>query len=315
MKWPAQILRPAAGLYNMARSFHYGVRAQRPVFNPKVPVICIGNITAGGAGKTPCVLKLYDVLVGMGRCPAILSRGYGGTLSGPVLVNGDHDAKQVGDEPAMMAHMGKTVWISKDRIKGIIEAQKSADLILMDDGFQNPQVTKALSFIVFDGPRGIGNGYMMPAGPLREPVCKAINRADGIIVIGAPNKSLNRVLDAQNDQKLLAADIVPDKKIIKKLKGKKITAFAGIGIPNKFFDMLRECNLDLVDQLPFADHHEYSSNDIDQICKKAGENVIVTTEKDFARLPEHFKKNVTPIAIDLAFLNEAKINTILKSKI
>ncbi len=297
------LLLPFSLLYFVGQKLHYLFRKLRGHYKSDARIVCIGNVTAGGAGKTPVVLAIYDLLAAAQRRPAILSRGYGGNLHQPHKVNiAQHSVRDVGDEALMIARKGKDIWVSKKRIKAVPQIEKHADIILMDDGFQNPAITKDRSLMVFNGQSGIGNGHLIPAGPLRQSVKSALGQCDGVIIVGADETGLEKkIRKLKNDMPFFYANIEPDREIILGLKGEKVTAFAGIGLPDKFFDMLKDEGVELSNRIAFPDHHSYGADDIEKIIKVANGNKIVTTEKDFVRLPEEFKAGVLAAPIGIQF--------------
>jgi tetraacyldisaccharide 4'-kinase len=275
-----------------------------------VPVISVGNISLGGTGKTPLVLALHKMLKElMDGEIAILSRGYGGTLVDPTLVEPRiHIAEQTGDEPLMMsAHA--PVFVAHDRAAGgqfAVDHKMAA--ILLDDAHQNPGLVKDLSIVVVDGETGFGNGRLVPAGPLREPVATGLARADLVITMGPVSEDTRADLDGY-DGPILAADLVPAPT---KITG-KVVGFCGIGRPEKFDATLRDLGLDVVDMFPFPDHYKYSKADIDRITKVAQEAgaTLVTTQKDYVRLPYNSNDNVRVIAVTAVLQDQDALRAIL----
>lgn len=267
-----------------------------------IPVICVGNVTLGGTGKTPITQWLIQVLRGAGIEAHGLSRGYKGSEKGPMPVHRDkHTAAQVGDEPLMMAQ-SVPVWVAAGRDDGArAMAAHGVQTIVMDDGFQNPLVHKTLSLLVVDGETGFGNERVCPAGPLREPIPAALSRTDAVILMlpykdYEPEADLIAWFDGRPVIKawLAPAGGLPDGKLF---------AFAGIGRPNKFFDALRREGADLADCLGYDDHHAYSEGDIrylHELAKEVGAK-LVTTEKDYARLPATLRAGITPWPVDVYF--------------
>ena len=248
-----------------------------------VPVICIGNFTAGGAGKTPTAIAISQRLVALGETPHFLTRGYGGRETGPVCVRStQHTAPDVGDEPLLLSAHAPT-WVSRDRVAGGLAAERAgASVIIMDDGFQNPTLFKDLSLMVVDTKVGIGNGLVLPAGPLREPMADALARTHGVVALGAP-QSFSFLPD---DMPVFPATLQPDDAVATRLKGASCYAFAGIGRPSKFFDTLSSLGATLVGMRAFDDHYAYSEEDIRQLRAEASAcgGALVTTEKDAVRL-------------------------------
>jgi tetraacyldisaccharide 4'-kinase len=263
-------------------------RMMQPGFDVGIPVLCIGNYHVGGAGKTPATLALVRLLRDMGETPVVLSRGYGGALRGPVNVDTQHHAAaDVGDEPLMMAGVVPVV-VARDRIEGAALARsRNASVILMDDGFQNPAIVKDASLIVIDAHRGLGNGRVFPAGPLRAPLPMQLARTDALIIVGAGGAADN-IAGAVAAQRapVLRAHLVPDAASVATLAGQRVLAFAGIGDPAKFFATLRSSGIDLAVEKAFADHHPFSEGEIASLLAQASREGLtpVTTEKDFVRL-------------------------------
>ncbi len=272
-----------------------------------VPVICIGNLVAGGAGKTPVALSLAKMLTDAGMKPHILSRGYGGSLKGPVRVDLDrHDADDTGDEPLLLAQAAP-VWIGANRVTSALAAiDHGADILLLDDGFQNPSLHKDIALIVIDGGYGIGNGRVMPAGPLREPVEEALMRATAVVMMGDdPNRS------APRDKPMLRARLAPRDAV--ELKGQRVVAFAGIGRPGKFFATMREIGSDVVATHEFPDHHAYSDAALAKLGVEAHavDAMLVTTEKDWVRLPPAWRNRVRAVKVEVEWQDPAALRALL----
>lgn len=285
-----------------------GRRLQRKGIDAGVPVLCVGNYHVGGAGKTPTVLALVKLLRDLGETAVVLSRGYGGRLRGPVMVDVDrHTALEVGDEPLMMAHT-VLVAVARDRVDGIALARsRGASVIVMDDGFQNPAIAKNASLIVIDANRGIGNACVFPAGPLRAPLPPQLARTDALIVIG-DGDAAEAVADAvrARGRPVLSAHLQPDEASAGSLRGKRVLAFAGIGDPARFFRTLRANGIAVVSERVFADHHPFSKGEIESLAAEAASRALtlVTTEKDLARMRGReglpvWAANVLPFAVTL----------------
>ena len=279
------LLSPLAALYGAVAA----VRLRRPGRRAGVPVICVGNLTVGGAGKTPAALAVGRLLFAAHERPFFLSRGYGGRLAGPVLVNRSvHRAADVGDEPLLLARLAPTI-VARNRVAGAQLARfEGASAIVMDDGFQNPALHKDLAILVIDGRRGIGNGRVLPAGPLRAPLASQMARAHGLMIVGPAADSAAAVaeLGRKRGLPLFHARLEPDRQTLAALAGRRILAFAGIADPDKFFVTLAEAGLTVVERHGFADHHRFTAADAQTLTARAqSENLmLVTTEKDQARM-------------------------------
>ena len=290
----ASLLAPVAAVYGAIS----GARLRRPGASAGVPVICVGNYHVGGAGKTPTVLALFDMLRAAGEVPVVLSRGYGGQLSGPVEVDAArHTANDVGDEPLMMAAHASVI-VARDRVAGAALARaRGASVVVMDDGFQNPSLRKDASIIVIDGARGLGNGCVFPAGPLRAPLEPQLARTDALIVIGNGSAANDVAVEIEaRDGLVIRARIVPDAASVAVLRGQRVLAFAGIGDPERFFSTLRAHGIDVAATETFPDHHQFTTSDIDRLAERAHAKglLLVTTEKDQARL--RGMANLPPLA-------------------
>lgn len=270
-----------------------------------VPVICIGNYHLGGAGKTPLAIHLIGLLREMGEKPVVLSRGYGGRMHGPVLVTDKHTARDVGDEPVMLSRIVPVV-VSRDRVAGAERARAiGASVIVMDDGFQNPSLRKDLSIVVIGGRRGVGNGAVFPAGPLRAPLDLQTSRTDVLIVVG-PGPGADGVIEMvkRRGVPVLRAQTRPHESSLAVLRGRRVLAFAGIGDPERFFDTLRAGGVDVVRTHPFPDHHAYTLEEIQSVLGQTAQEQLlaVTTEKDIVRLRDvvsHVERNIHAFAVTL----------------
>ena len=277
-------------------------RLREPGYTPQVPVICVGNLTAGGAGKTPTVIALIERLTVRGRTVHVVSRGYGGRLDGPLRVEDlEHTAKDVGDEPLLLSAFAP-VWVAKDRADGVRAAEAAgAGVILMDDGFQNPAVVPSLGLVVVDAARGFGNGRCIPAGPLREPVITGLSRADLVLAIG------DDAAQAQFDATWGPIALPHLRGQLQPLqmgmdwKGERLLAFAGIADPSRFFATLRAEGAEVVRGEALGDHETLSETLLRRLeleAAAAGAQ-LVTTEKDAARLPPHWRAKVLTLVVRL----------------
>ena len=300
----SDLLAPLGWAYGAASA------ARRALARPErvsVPVICVGNLTAGGAGKTPVVLSLAARLREQGRKPHILSRGYGGSLTGPLPVDAArHGAHEVGDEPLLLAAAAPT-WIGADRVASARAAiAAGADLLLLDDGFQNPALHYDVALVVVDGGYGFGNGRVMPAGPLREPVGDALKRAGAIVMIG--NSAQHLVFGALP---ILAARLVALG--AEDLRGARVFAFAGIGRPAKFFATLTELGSEIAWTREFPDHHPYGAGELNALATAAEAKgaALITTEKDWVRLPESWRAKIRALKVALRWDDPATLERVL----
>ena len=291
------LLLPASCAYAWAS------RAARRRVTPQkigVPVVCIGNLTLGGAGKTPLALATAEALAAMGRRVFFLSRGYGGRLSGPVQVLPSHTAAEAGDEPLLLGRAYPTI-VSRDRAAGAkLAVALGAEAIVMDDGFQNPSLHKDISLLAVDGDYGFGNGRVFPAGPLREQVSEGLARADAAVVIGGDFPVAHPcVLRAR-----LEISLPPEA-----LAGAAV-AFAGIGRPEKFRAALEAAGVGLTAFHAFPDHHHYRAQELERMARAGA--ILLTTEKDHVRLPEGWKERVRAVPARLVFEDAARFAALLE---
>jgi tetraacyldisaccharide 4'-kinase len=286
-----------------------------------VPVICIGDPTVGGAGKTPTAMAAAEILLELGGKPFFVTRGYGGNEKGPVLVKVlEHGAQDVGDEPLLLVSVAPVV-VSTDRVAGAkLAAESGASVIVMDDGFQNPALTKDLSLLVIDGASGVGNGFVFPAGPLRAPLAAQLERADAIVLIGkgASGESVARQT-AAHGKAVFRAHLTPEPETVAEIKGQQILAYAGIGRPEKFFATLEAAGCRIAERREFPDHHPYSESDARGLLDAARTRnlTLVTTAKDHARMYKNAALNELADAsrflpVDLQFEDEAALKSLLQ---
>jgi tetraacyldisaccharide 4'-kinase len=299
------LLTPVSWAYAAAAAHRQRSTVSR---HAPIPVICVGNLTVGGAGKTP-VTRAIRAKLGPGA--HTLSRGYGGRVEGPLRVTPEMEAREVGDEPLLHARDGGA-WIARDRFAGAMAAaQAGARALIMDDGFQNPALAKDLSILVFDPEYGIGNGAVLPAGPLRENLNAGLSRADGIVMLhnaaSAPPALPHWLSHFTNP--ILHAHIAPTGD---RVTG-KLVAFAGLARPEKFFDTLEATGAELEETVPYADHHPYTEDDLgflNQMAEERGARLI-TTEKDAARLSPEWRARVAVLPITAKFADEATLDALL----
>lgn len=274
-----------------------------------MPVICVGNLSVGGTGKTPIVALLADALQAAGHTPAILSRGYGGSVAGPLWVDPtQHDAGVCGDEPLMLAET-RDVLIARDRIAGAraIAQRGIHDVIIMDDGLQNPFIEKDMKIGVFDGAIGIGNGRVVPAGPLRVSFRDGLKELDMAIINGEDETDL--AAQFPDDMPWFTGMLTPDQTMASDFADTPLLAFAGIGRPQRFFNTLKTSGATLAHQLAFADHHPYSEADLTKLQEDAvrlGARLI-TTQKDWIRLPAEWREKIAFLPVSMTVQNEPAV--------
>jgi tetraacyldisaccharide 4'-kinase len=312
----ASALAPLGRLYGRVAEARF---AKGEPYRSRLKVICVGNFTVGGGGKTPTAIAVAKLLAELGAKPAFLTRGYGGASKGPVLVAGQ-GADEVGDEPLLLAAVAPTL-VSADRVAGAnaIEATE-AGVIVMDDGFQNPSLVKDLSLIVVDGAAGIGNGLVMPAGPMRAPLEAQLARADALVVIGDGGKAAGLIeAFTRHGKTVLKARMVPrqDRRWLGVLP---VIGFAGIARPEKFFATLRDNGARLIDTRAYPDHYRYSERQARSLLREAKDYnaMLVTTEKDYVRLAgepdsavEELKHRARPFPIRIEFADKAAVKELL----
>jgi tetraacyldisaccharide 4'-kinase len=279
----AAALAPLGALYGAIAAR----RMARPGQRARVPVICIGNLTLGGSGKTPAAIMVARMLQAEGERPAFLTRGYGGRLAGPVAVSATHTAADVGDEPLLLARVAPTI-VARDRVAGADAVPAETTVIVMDDGFQNPSLEKNIAVLVVDGKRGIGNGKVFPVGPLRAPLEAQLARCLALLVVGEPGGSTHALMEASFRDLLpsLMGRLVPEADAIAQLAGRQVLAFAGIGDPEKFYTTLRTAGIAVAQTRSFADHHVFTATEAAELITDADTRglTLVTTEKDHARM-------------------------------
>ena len=312
--WPL-LLAPLAHAYGAAGAARHALT--EPV-KASVPVICVGNLVTGGAGKTPVALALGAYLEALGKEVHFLTRGYGGSERGPVRVDpGRHGVAEIGDEALLLAAKAPT-WVARNRVSGAeAAADDGAGIVVMDDGFQNPALAKDISLLVVDGGFGFGNGRVIPAGPLREPVETGLGRASAVVLIGKDARGIEeRIAVARarlgRTPPVLGARLAPDTNA-GEIAGRPVVAFAGIGRPEKFFATLEEIGCPLSATYAFADHHLYTSDEVMAICEEAHglEALPVTTAKDYVRLPEAARPMVKVLGVELEWRDPDALASLL----
>ncbi len=297
--FPAALLAPLGRLYHRAGRLRRA--GQRPWRAP-VPVLCVGNLTAGGSGKTPTALSLGTWAAAAGIRAHFLTRGYGGRLTGPLQVDpAAHDAGAVGDEALLLAGRLPT-WLARDRPAGARAAVRAgAAAIIMDDGLQNPSLFKDLSILVIDDGYGFGNGRLIPAGPLREPIACGLARVDAVVRIQSGNEPA-RSLSLPRELPVFQARVVPSFES-ERFAGARVLGFAGIGRPQKFHATLQALGADVVAFRAFPDHHRFTEDQVMELVERAQEMGAraVTTAKDAVRLPAPARAMVDVVEMRLSF--------------
>ncbi len=304
-------------LYPFSLLFRLGTKIRNVVSREKkikLPIICIGNIVIGGAGKTPVALKIGSMLKKAGYKPHFVSKGYGGLEKNNRLVKDWHSPKSVGDEPLLLSEIAPT-WIGLNRNKSFqLASEHGADCIVMDDGFQNPTLQKDFSIVVINGEQGFGNKRVIPSGPLRESISRGLSRTNLVITIG-------EISDTVKDKIPKHIPLISANFKIKEddmmLKGQRITAFAGIAYPEKFFNSLKMVKANIVDKISYSDHHTYNENDLLHLAEIANKNksILVTTKKDMVRIPKNFRSLVKTIDGFIELDNENLLLEILTNLI
>ena len=280
-------------------------------YKPNIPVVCIGNISVGGTGKTPVCLALADYFHLQGRNVYFLSHGYKSRLQNVLIDTRTHTSADVSDEALLFAEKMPTI-VNRNRAEGVQKAEKlGADMVIMDDGFQNPTLQKDCSLIVFDGRRGIGNGGCIPSGPLRESLRQGLKRASGVVIVGPDKTGLEEKIKKISPKKtILKGHIEP---VVNLSDAHQGIAFAGIGNPDKFFDMLEEYGVDLKEKIPFPDHYNYKRQDIEKLLKKG--YPLFTTRKDAVKIDTDLQEKLGIVDIVFIFDESEKWDAFWKEKL
>ena len=293
-------------LYPSSLVFRFGTKLRNWISVKKlspIPTICIGNIVVGGAGKTPVSMKICKMLTKAGYKPHFISKGYAGTIKESTLVETWHSPKSVGDESLLLSEIAST-WIGVNRIKSANLAKKrGADCLILDDGFQNPSIDKDFSIIVVDGEQEFGNKRVLPAGPLRESIRRGLSRTNIVVVIGKINETLKNLIPSTIPVFRAKFEIKKDNEIF---KGKKVTAFAGIAYPNKFFKTLESQGAKIIKEVSYPDHYIYNENDLLYLAEIANKtkSILVTTKKDFVRIPKTYRPLINTLDGEIIFERE-----------
>jgi tetraacyldisaccharide 4'-kinase len=308
----ARVLEPIGVLYGRATA----QRMARPGARAGAPVICVGNFVAGGAGKTPAALALGRMLIADRRRVAFLSRGYGGEKRDqPILVEpGRHDAAAVGDEPLLLAGVAPT-FVGADRVQSArLALHFGSDVLIMDDGLQNPALAKDLAFALVDGETGFGNGLCVPAGPLRAPLAAQAEHVGALIVVGGGDKAADDIRRAVPGRPVFRAGLEPDALAAAPLIGREVVAFCGIARPEKFYATLRRIGAQIVATRDFADHHRFTEREFARLADLAAERgaLLVTTEKDLARLTAEQSRAVLTLPVTLRFDDPDGVRKLLR---
>jgi tetraacyldisaccharide 4'-kinase len=309
------LLRPLGAAYAFLSRQNFDLYHPVPLARP---VVCVGNLVAGGAGKTPVVLSLVGMMLDAGYNPHILTRGYGGSEKGPLQVAPNRDtAEYVGDEALLLVDKAPT-WVSRSRPLGAQEAiDTGASVIIMDDGFQNPSLYKDFSFVVVDGGVGFGNGLVMPAGPLRENISFGLSRADAVVIVGDDKCGVAaQIAGHRADLPVFQAWLRPDA-ANPDLFGKPVFAFAGIGRPEKFKDSLVAAGAMLEGWGSYPDHFAYTEEDLKELVAAADARgaMIVTTAKDHVRLPSALKPRVQKFNVVLEWQDSAAVLAAVQARL
>jgi tetraacyldisaccharide 4'-kinase len=305
-KFAAMVLAPIGWIYGATVAWK---AKHAHAYHSSAKVVCVGNLSAGGTGKTPITIAITQALERRKRRTVILSRGYGGKMRGPAFVDLAHDTfDETGDEALLLAGAAPVI-VSRDRAAGAKHAERElADVIVMDDGFQNFTLAKDFSIVVVDAQTGFGNGRIIPAGPLREKVAQGLARANAVILVGDGAPALPGFTGPVLRARLVPVDVLG-------LSGTRVLAFAGIGRPEKFFATLRSLGAQIVEAREYADHHAYTASEFARLRAKAkaADAELVTTEKDFVRLTPAERQDVRFVPVRAVFDDPAAFNALLDS--
>lgn len=302
----SKILSPLGFLYGLMTQLRLKLKSPHKV---SIPVVCIGNITAGGTGKTPVSISIAKLLATEMYHPFFVSRGYGGKLQDVIVNNKKHTAKDVGDEPLLLSKQAPVV-VNANRYAAAQKAvEQGADIIIMDDGFQNPSLHKDLSFLVFDGNYGIGNGKIIPSGPLRETLENGTKRADAIIILGKDKHDLAKRCG-------LPAFFGHTEAVQTTINNQDVVAFAGIGHPQKFYHTLKQQGFNVVKTIDFPDHHFYTREELENIINEAKKlnAQIYTTSKDFVKIPPLYSQDINVLEVAVVWDNPEELISFIKQK-
>ena len=304
-------------LYPLSLLFGFGTKIRNILSTTNkgpLPIICVGNIVVGGAGKTPVALKIGKLLIKAGYKPGFISKGYAGLIKNSTLVKSWHSARSIGDESILLSEVANT-WVGVDRINSArLAKEKNSNCLIMDDGFQNPTIYKDFSIIVINASQEFGNKRVMPSGPLRESIKRGLSRSNLVIVIGDPSHELKQLIPKNIPIVKAKFEI---KKENKNFKGQNIIAFAGIAYPEKFFQSLTDEGAKIFKKITFPDHHIYSENDLLSLAEIANKkkSILVSTKKDFVRIPKSFRSLVNTLEGEIVFEDEEFIVEILSNVI
>ncbi len=309
----ARALQPLGSVYGWATAWSMAEGGERA----DAPVVCVGNFVAGGAGKTPAAIALARMLIADGKRVAFLSRGYGGAKRvEPLLVDANiHDAASVGDEPLLLAKVAPC-WVGADRVKSATAAvEAGANMLVLDDGLQNPALAKDLAFAVIDGEARFGNGLCVPAGPLRAPVAAQARHVQALIVIGGDEAAIAAIAAEAPRKPLMLANLEPDALASAPLIGREVVAFAGIARPEKFYATLRRVGARIVATHDFPDHHAFTRREIEALIEEAGRRgaLLATTEKDRVRLAGPHARAVVTLPVTLRFDEPGLVRGMLRA--